>query len=73
MPVGQDRVDPLWRKPHRVTASGRETFLGEQLTDPHEHQISRLDADYVQNWSLAQDFKILFRTIPAVLGRVGAR
>ena len=34
---------------------------------------ARLDADYVQNWSLAQDFKILFRTIPAVLGRVGAR
>jgi len=34
---------------------------------------ARLDASYVQNWSLAADFKILLRTIPAVLGRVGAR
>jgi lipopolysaccharide/colanic/teichoic acid biosynthesis glycosyltransferase len=34
---------------------------------------SRLDAAYVRNWSLAADFKILLRTIPAVLGRVGAR
>lgn len=34
---------------------------------------ARLDAEYVQNWSLKADTKILFRTIPAVLGRVGAR
>lgn len=34
---------------------------------------ARLDADYVQNWSLWEDFRILFRTIPAVLSRVGAR
>ena len=34
---------------------------------------ARLDASYVQNWSLAADFKIFLRTIPAVLGRVGAR
>jgi len=32
-----------------------------------------LDASYVQNWSLRADFGILLRTIPAVLGRVGAR
>jgi exopolysaccharide production protein ExoY len=34
---------------------------------------ARLDARYVQNWSLTADFKIFLRTIPAVLGRVGAR
>ncbi len=34
---------------------------------------ARLDAEYVQTWSLMGDFKILLRTIPAVLGRVGAR
>ncbi len=34
---------------------------------------ARLDATYVKNWSLRNDFKILFRTIPAVLSRVGAR
>jgi len=34
---------------------------------------ARLDASYVQNWSLGADLKIFLRTIPAVLGRVGAR
>ena len=34
---------------------------------------ARLDADYVQNWTMMADLKILWRTIPAVLGRVGAR
>jgi lipopolysaccharide/colanic/teichoic acid biosynthesis glycosyltransferase len=34
---------------------------------------ARLDATYVQNWNLRADFKILLRTIPAVLGHVGAR
>jgi undecaprenyl-phosphate galactose phosphotransferase len=34
---------------------------------------ANLDASYVRNWSLLSDFGILFRTIPAVLGRVGAR
>lgn len=32
-----------------------------------------LDMQYVESWDLIQDFKILLRTIPAVLGRVGAR
>jgi len=34
---------------------------------------AKLDASYVQNWSLAADLGIFFRTIPAVLRRVGAR
>ena len=34
---------------------------------------AELDAHYVRNWSLQSDFAILLRTIPAVLGRVGAR
>jgi len=34
---------------------------------------ARLDATYVQTWSLTADLKILLRTIPAVLGRKGAR
>jgi lipopolysaccharide/colanic/teichoic acid biosynthesis glycosyltransferase len=32
-----------------------------------------LDAYYVRNWSLFSDLRILARTVPAVLGRVGAR
>lgn len=34
---------------------------------------ANLDASYVRNWSLRADFLILARTIPAVLGKVGAR
>jgi exopolysaccharide production protein ExoY len=34
---------------------------------------ANLDADYVEHWSLRSDLSILFRTIPAVLKRVGAR
>jgi len=33
---------------------------------------AKLDAQYVQTWSLGGDFVILFRTIPAVLRRIGA-
>lgn len=32
----------------------------------------RLDLEYVDNWSLALDARILLRTIPAVFGRAGA-
>jgi exopolysaccharide production protein ExoY len=32
-----------------------------------------LDAHYVRSWSLLNDFRILLRTVPAVLSRVGAR
>lgn len=34
---------------------------------------SRLDANYVENWSIRKDIEILLRTVPAVLRRVGAR
>jgi len=33
---------------------------------------AKLDAKYVQSWSLGGDFMILLRTIPAVLNRIGA-
>lgn len=42
-------------------------------SDVGYEERAEMDAEYVQNWSLRQDLKILIRTIPAVLGRVGAR
>ncbi len=33
----------------------------------------RLDLEYIDNWSLALDFKILFKTIPVVLLGIGAK
>ena len=34
--------------------------------------VSDLDLDYLRNWSLAADFKILLRTVPKVLSGFGA-
>jgi len=31
-----------------------------------------LDLEYIDNWSLGLDFKILIKTIPAILSRRGA-
>jgi exopolysaccharide production protein ExoY len=42
-------------------------------SDVNFDERAKLDASYVQNWSLGADLKILVRTLPAVLGRVGAR
>jgi undecaprenyl-phosphate galactose phosphotransferase len=33
---------------------------------------AKLDAQYIQSWTMGSDFIIFFRTIPAVLGRIGA-
>ena len=33
----------------------------------------KLDLEYIDNWSLARDFSLLFRTIPAVIFGTGAR
>jgi len=35
-------------------------------------RVVALDTEYVRNWSLLLDLRILFRTVPAVLGRRGA-
>lgn len=34
---------------------------------------AKLDVEYIENWSLFLDFKILLKTIPAVLSGVGAK
>jgi lipopolysaccharide/colanic/teichoic acid biosynthesis glycosyltransferase len=34
---------------------------------------AKLDATYVRTWSLKSDLRILMRTVPAVLRRIGAR
>lgn len=41
------------------------------ITDFEE--VVRLDTQYIQNWSLTLDIKILLRTIAVVLKREGSR
>lgn len=36
-------------------------------------EMTRTDIRYVRNWSLWQDLKLIVLTVPAVLGRMGAR
>jgi lipopolysaccharide/colanic/teichoic acid biosynthesis glycosyltransferase len=50
--------------------SGLWQVSGRSTVDYPER--TRLDATYVQRWNLMADVQILLRTIPAVLGRVGA-
>jgi lipopolysaccharide/colanic/teichoic acid biosynthesis glycosyltransferase len=43
-------------------------------SDIHDfEEIVKLDLEYIDNWSLGLDFKILFMTIFAVLGRKGSK
>ena len=42
-----------------------------EITDFEE--VVRLDTQYINNWSLAQDVKILFQTVFAVLKRKGSK
>lgn len=40
---------------------------------PSFDEWAKLDLEYIDNWSLAEDFKLLCKTIPAVLFGIGAR
>ena len=35
-------------------------------------EVVKLDTDYIQNWSIGKDIKIIFKTIAAVITRKGA-
>ena len=50
--------------------SGLWQVSGRSLIEYGER--AKLDASYVQSWSLASDMSILLRTVPTVLRRVGA-
>ncbi len=62
---------------HKVRLSMKPGLTGlwqvsgrSKITDFEE--IVRLDASYIQNWSLRLDFKIIFKTFKVVLKREGA-
>jgi lipopolysaccharide/colanic/teichoic acid biosynthesis glycosyltransferase len=69
-----------WRKydlQHRIRASMKPGLTGmwqvsgrSEITDFDE--VVRLDREYIENWSLTLDIKILFKTVWVVLTRKGA-
>jgi exopolysaccharide production protein ExoY len=50
--------------------SGLWQISGRSTIDYAER--AKLDATYVRQWNMLTDIQIILRTIPAVLGRVGA-
>lgn len=40
------------------------------ITDFEE--VAKLDTEYIKNWSMGLDFKILFKTVKTVLQRGGS-
>ena len=68
-----NRYDPQ----HRVRMSAKPGITGmwqvsgrSKITDFEE--VVKLDTQYIQNWSLGLDLKILFKTVTNVLTRNGA-
>ena len=63
---------------HRVRISIKPALTGMWQTSGRNqisdfNKICQLDMAYIDNWSLWLDFKILLRTIPAVLSGSGAK
>ncbi|MCD8324149.1 MAG: sugar transferase [Clostridiales bacterium] len=62
---------------HKVRLSMKPGLTGlwqvngrNEITD--FEQIVRMDASYIEHWSLLLDFKLILKTIPVVLGKKGA-
>ena len=45
----------------------------EDIRIEHAKEIVKLDLEYIDNWSLGLDFKILFMTVYTVLARKGSK
>ncbi len=68
----------LYRREHRKRLSMRPgltcTWQVSGRNDiPDFDEWARLDLEYIDHWSLGNDFKLLLQTIPAVLSGSGAR
>ena len=67
-----------YRRKHRKRLSMRPGLTciwqvsgRNQISDFDEW--AKLDLEYIENWSLAKDFRLLFKTIPVVLSGSGAK
>jgi exopolysaccharide biosynthesis polyprenyl glycosylphosphotransferase len=67
-----ERIDVRWHRRRFSVKPGITCLWQVQSREPQFDEWIRLDMEYIDNWSLALDLKILVMTIPAVLSGHGA-
>jgi lipopolysaccharide/colanic/teichoic acid biosynthesis glycosyltransferase len=67
-----DRMDVRWHKRRFSVKPGITCLWQVEARTPQFDAWIRSDMEYIDNWSLILDLKILARTVPAVLSRQGA-
>ncbi len=67
-----DRIDVRWHRRRFSVKPGITCLWQVESRAPEFDEWIRLDMQYIDNWSLAMDLKILAKTIPAVLSGHGA-
>ncbi len=66
-----NRINVRWHKRRFAVKPGITCLWQVESRRPEFDEWIRYDMEYIDNWSLALDFKILARTIPAVLSGQG--
>jgi exopolysaccharide biosynthesis polyprenyl glycosylphosphotransferase len=66
-----DRIDIRWHKRRFSVTPGITCLWQVNDRTPNFDDWVRSDMDYIDNWSLALDLKILAKTLPAVISRQG--
>ncbi len=67
-----DRIDVRWHHRRFAVKPGITCLWQVTSRRPNFEDIIRADMEYIDNWSLALDFKIMLMTVPAVLSGEGA-
>ena len=67
-----DRIDVRWHKRRFSVKPGITCLWQANSRTPEFDEWIKLDMEYIDNWSLTLDAKILAKTIPAVLSGHGA-
>ena len=67
-----ERIDVGWHKRRFSVKPGITCLWQIRSRTPEFDAWIRSDMEYIDNWSLALDLKILAKTVPAVLSRQNA-
>lgn len=67
-----ERIDVRWHKRRFSVKPGITCLWQASGREPDFEEWIKADMEYIDGWSLGLDFKILLKTIPAVLMRQGA-